>query len=99
MLREYTAWFTSVNPCLYQPPPGTVIEVVARPAGVKLHVPARSTDPIAPLPAVTPSTCDNEDAGTGSAVAGGGAGTAMSNPRSIGVKRRRRGSRRCRRMT
>src|SRR3954454_8790047 len=43
MLREYTAWFTSVKPCLYQPPPGTVIEVAPRPAGVKLHVPLRST--------------------------------------------------------
>ena len=41
MLREYTASFTSVKPCLYQPPPGTVIEVAARPAGVKLHVPAQ----------------------------------------------------------
>src|SRR3954468_10171482 len=56
MLREYTASFTSVKPCLYQPPPGTVIEVVARPAGVKLHVPARSTDAIAALPAAKPST-------------------------------------------
>ena len=52
MLREYTASFTSVKPCLYQPPPGTVIEVAARPAGVKLHVPARSTEAIAALPAV-----------------------------------------------
>src|SRR4051795_10904052 len=43
MLREYTAWFTSVKPCLYQPPPGTVIEVAPRPAGVKVHLPARST--------------------------------------------------------
>ena len=41
MLREYTASFTSVKPCLYQPPPGTAIEVAARPAGVKLHVPAQ----------------------------------------------------------
>ena len=55
MLREYTASFTSVKPCLYQPPPGTVIDVAARPAGVKLHVPARSTEAIAALPAVTPS--------------------------------------------
>ena len=52
MVREYTASFTSVKPCLYQPPPGTVIDVAARPAGVKPHVPARSTDPIAALPAV-----------------------------------------------
>src|SRR3954465_10238313 len=52
MLREYTAWFTSVKPCLYQPPPGTVIEVAPRPAGVKLHVPARSTEAIAAAPAV-----------------------------------------------
>src|SRR3954468_22393361 len=51
MLREYTASFTSVKPCLYQPPPGTVIDVVARPAGVKLHTPARSTEAIAPAPA------------------------------------------------
>src|SRR6266536_1003963 len=55
MLREYTAWFTSVNPCLYQPPPGTAIDVVPRPAGVKLQVPARSTEAIAPLPAAAPS--------------------------------------------
>jgi hypothetical protein len=40
---------------LYQPPPGTVIVVVARPAGVKLHVPERSTEAIAALPADTPS--------------------------------------------
>ena len=56
MLREYTASFTSVKPCLYQPPPGTAIEVAARPAGVKLHVPLRSTEAIAALPAATPST-------------------------------------------
>ena len=56
MLREYTASFTSVKPCLYQPPPGTAIEVVPRPAGVKLHVPLRSTEAIAALPAATPST-------------------------------------------
>src|SRR3954470_19283008 len=56
MLREYTAWFTSVKPCLYQPPPGTVIEVAPRPAGVKLHVPLRSTEAIAALPAATPPT-------------------------------------------
>src|SRR5436190_22344714 len=55
MLREYTASFTSVKPCLYQPPPGTLIDVVARPAGVKLHVPARSTEVSAALPAETPS--------------------------------------------
>src|SRR4051794_3246831 len=51
MLREYTASFTSVKPCLYQPPPGTVIEVAPRPVGVKLHVPARSTEAIAAAPA------------------------------------------------
>src|SRR4051812_5638010 len=51
MLREYTAAFTSVKPCLYQPPPGTAIEVAPRPAGVKLHVPLRSTEVIAALPA------------------------------------------------
>src|SRR3954468_23260959 len=55
-VREYTASFTSVKPCLYQPPPGTAIDVVARPAGVKLHVPARSTDATAPLPASSPTT-------------------------------------------
>src|SRR5215213_7634900 len=55
MLREYTASVTSVKPCLYQPPPGTLIVVVDRPAGVKLHVPARSTEAIAALPAVKPS--------------------------------------------
>src|SRR5688500_13894356 len=56
MLREYTAWFTSVKPCLYQPPPGTASAVVPRPAGVKLHVPLRSTEAIAAFPAATPST-------------------------------------------
>src|SRR3954471_3459495 len=56
MLREYTASFTSVKPCLYQPPPGTAIEVAARPAGVKVHVPLRSTEAIAAFPAATPST-------------------------------------------
>src|SRR3982751_828143 len=56
MLREYTASFTSVKPCLYQPPPGTVIEVAGRPAGVTVHVPLRSTGAIAALPAATPST-------------------------------------------
>src|SRR3954470_11424926 len=56
MVREYTASFTSVKPCLYQPPPGTVIEVAPRPEGVKLHVPARSTEAIAALPAATPAT-------------------------------------------
>src|SRR3954470_3733045 len=56
MLREYTASFTSVKPCLYQPPPGTVIEVAPRPAGVKPQVPLRSTDAIAAFPAATPST-------------------------------------------
>src|SRR3954468_8090754 len=50
-VREYTAWDTSVNPCLYQPPPGTLIDVADRPAGVKLHVPARSTEATAALPA------------------------------------------------
>src|SRR3954452_2272431 len=56
MLREYTASFTSVKPCLYQPPPDTAIEVAPRPAGVKVHVPLRSTEAIAALPAATPST-------------------------------------------
>src|SRR3954447_8610995 len=56
MLREYTASFTSVKPCLYQPPPGTAIVVVPRPVGVKLHVPLRSTEAIAALPPATPST-------------------------------------------
>src|SRR3954463_1349598 len=54
MLREYTASFTSVKPCLYQPPPGTVIEVAPRPVGVKVHVPLRSTEATAALPAATP---------------------------------------------
>src|SRR3954470_15292355 len=52
-VRVYVDWFTSVKPCLYQPPPGTVIVVAARPAGVKLHAPARSTDASAPVPAAT----------------------------------------------
>src|SRR6185369_13687382 len=56
MLREYTASFTSVKPCLYQPPPGTAIEVAPRPVGVKLHVPLRSTEAIAALPAAAPAT-------------------------------------------
>src|SRR4051795_8225284 len=56
MLREYTASFTSVKPCLYQPPPGTAIEVAPRPAGVKLHVPLRSTEAIAAFPGARPST-------------------------------------------
>src|SRR4051795_10950570 len=56
MLREYTASFTSVKPCLYQPPPGTAIVVAARPAGVKPQVPLRSTEAIAALPAATPPT-------------------------------------------
>src|SRR3954465_6903052 len=51
IVREYTASDTSVKPCLYQPPPGTVIDVVARPAGAKDHWPARSTDPMAGWPA------------------------------------------------
>src|SRR3954447_24570386 len=55
MLRAYTASFTSVKPCLYQPPPGTAIVVAARPAGVKPQVPLRSTEAIAALPAATPS--------------------------------------------
>src|SRR3954465_5727779 len=37
IVREYTASDTSVKPCLYHPPPGTVIDVAAFPAGVKLH--------------------------------------------------------------
>src|SRR3954452_13438930 len=55
MLRDYPASFTSVKPCLYQPPPGTAIEVAPRPAGVKLHVPLRSTEAIAAPPAATPA--------------------------------------------
>ncbi|GLW21897.1 hypothetical protein Mame01_19400 [Microbispora amethystogenes] len=82
-VREYTAWDTSVNPCLYQPPPGTLIDVVDRPAGVKLHVPARSTEATAALPAVKPSmspaaateaadfdTVDSDDADRCAATAG-----------------------------
>src|SRR3954454_8747508 len=56
MLREYTASFTSVKPRLYQQPPGTAIEVAARPAGVKVHVPLRSTEAMAAFPAARPST-------------------------------------------
>src|SRR3954471_12609087 len=55
MLREYTASFTSVKPCLYQPPPGTVIDVAPRPVGVKVHVPLRATEATAALPAATPA--------------------------------------------
>src|SRR5947209_14337569 len=78
IVREYTASDTLVKPCLYQPPPGTVIEVFPWPAGVKLHDPDRSTDVIAASPAVKPSTPDTaaagtnvvEDAGRGTATAG-----------------------------
>src|SRR5690349_11694678 len=89
MLREYTASFTSVKPCLYQPPPGTVIEVAPRPVGVKLHVPARSTEAIAAFPAAEPSTpaaatppaaiCADR-AGTGTAMAGLASTTAAASP-------------------
>src|SRR4051812_41268236 len=54
-LREYTASFTSVKPCLYQPPPGTAIVVAARPAGVKPQVPLTPTEAPAAFPAATPS--------------------------------------------
>src|SRR3954463_15402516 len=89
MLREYTASFTSVKPCLYQPPPGTVIEVAPRPAGVKLHVPARSTEATAALPAADPSAAAAATppgaicaarAGTGTATAGPASTTAAANP-------------------
>src|SRR3954452_23426027 len=110
-VREYTASDTSVKPCLYQPPPGTVIDVVGRPAGVKLHVPARSTDPIAALPAVKPSTSGADAAGTATvdtadrgpaAVAGCAPTTAVSSTAVAaitGVKRRRRRGRMWCRMT
>ena len=65
MLREYTASETLVKPCLYQPPPGTVIDVVAWPDGVKLHVPDRSTEAVAASPAVKPSMFDTDEARTG----------------------------------
>src|SRR3954468_20331955 len=73
MVREYTASFTSVKPCLYQPPPGTLIDVADRPAGVNPHVPARSTEAIAALPAVTPSV---PEAGEATAAVGRGAAAA-----------------------
>src|SRR3954467_10031158 len=76
MLREYTASFTSVKPCLYQPPPGTVIEVAPRPVGVKLHVPARSTEAIAALPAAEPSTPAAATPPVAICAAGAGTGTA-----------------------
>src|SRR4051812_4736583 len=77
MLREYTASFTSVKPCLYQPPPGTAIEVAPRPAGVKLHVPLRSTEATAAFPAATPSTpaAATPRAATGAAATGLSAAT------------------------
>ena len=65
MLREYTASDTLVKPCLYQPPPGTVIDVAAWPDGVKLHVPDRSTEAVAASPAVKPSMFDTDEARTG----------------------------------
>ncbi len=46
-----------------------MIVVAGRPAGVKLHLPARSTDPIAALPAATPFT-----SGTGAAEPAAGTG-------------------------
>ncbi len=102
-LREYTASVTSVNPCLYQPPPGTVIEVAARPAGVKPHVPARSTEVIAALPAVKPlrsgaaaadvvGACAVEEAGRSAAAAGGPPRTAVrSAATATSVRARHRG--------
>src|SRR4051812_20087498 len=105
MLREYTASFTSVKPCLYQPPPGTAIVVAARPAGVKLHLPARSTELIAPLPAATPAT----PAAATAPIAPGGATAdagiaratppattaAASPPAAAGNQPRRRAFERC----
>src|SRR3954454_14736484 len=80
MLREYTAWFTSVKPCLYQPPPGTAIEVAPRPAGVSLHVPLRSTEAIAGVPAATPSTPAVATPVVTTAAARAGPGTAGVRP-------------------
>src|SRR5947208_2935324 len=70
IVREYTASDTSVKPCLYQPPPGTAIDVVARPDGVKLHDPARSTDASAPSPAPRPSRASVAGAAAGKAARG-----------------------------
>src|SRR4051812_22773662 len=105
MLREYTASFTSVKPCLYQPPPGTAIVVAARPAGVKLHLPARSTELIAPLPAATPATPAAATApiAPGGATADAGiaratppaATAAASPPAAAGNQPRRRAFERC----
>src|SRR4051812_4426222 len=105
MLREYTASLTSVKPCLYQPPPGTVIEVVPRPEGVKLHVPLRSTEVIAALPAATPPT---PAAGTAPIAPGAAradpwiaratppaATAAASPPAAVGNQPRRRAFERC----
>src|SRR4051812_1466720 len=100
MLREYTASFTSVKPCLYQPPPGTVIEVCPRPVGVKLHVPARSTEVIAATPAapaaVTPRVA------TGAASDGRAVtrvrpprATAAASPPTVNNRLRRRTFERC----
>src|SRR5690349_12010179 len=87
MLREYTAWFTSVKPCLYQPPPGTVIDVEARPAGVKLHLPARSTDAVAASPVDNPLTSGTatvaERSVLGGAAAAGGAPPAALSTSAI----------------
>src|SRR3954454_21967835 len=55
MLREYTASFTSVKPCLYQPPPGTAIVVAARPAAAQPGVPLRSAEATGASPAATPA--------------------------------------------
>src|SRR4051812_32523444 len=99
MLREYTASFTSVKPCLYQPPPGTAIEVAPRPAGVKLHVPLRSTEATAASPAATPSTPAAATvpiapgaarAGPGMARATAAATAAASPPAAAGNQPRRR---------
>jgi hypothetical protein len=56
---------------LYQPPPGTVIEVAPRSVGVKLHVPARSTEAIAAAPAAAAAGADDrEECGAGQRYAG-----------------------------
>src|SRR5689334_7736516 len=101
MLREYTASFTSVKPCLYQPPPGTAIEVAPRPAGVKLHVPLRSTEVIAALPAapaaatVLVATCAARAGPWIASVRPPRTTAAASPPAAVGNHPRRRTFERC----
>src|SRR4051794_18271003 len=105
MLREYTASLTSVKPCLYQPPPGTVIEVVPRPEGVKLQVPLGPPGAIAASPPATPPTPTAATAPVAPGAARAdpwiaratppAATAAASPPAAVGNQPRRRAFERC----